>query len=365
MIAVVLGTTGELIKVAPLLRKLEERGERALVLCTGQQAEQLPEFFDDLSLPHPDLWLARGHRGADLGQKSDVPMWLGQVVRTFVRHRGEIKRRLGPDPTVVVHGDTMTTVIGAVLGRAIGARVAHLEAGLRSGDWRNPFPEEINRRVAAKLATLHLAPGPEPVAALRREGAPGEIVDTVENTIFDALGLAASAPLPDWLELPQEPFGLVSIHRFELIERREAFREVLEILREHARTTPLLFVDHSVTAAAIAEHGLDDCFDDRFRRIPRLRYTPFISLLRRASYLVTDSGGSQEECAFLGIPCLVHRVVTERSAGLDGGPVVLTGGDLDVLREFLRDPLRHRREPYAPPRSPTEIALQALDGNAG
>jgi UDP-N-acetylglucosamine 2-epimerase (non-hydrolysing) len=230
---------------------------------------------------------------------------------------------------------------------------------MRSGDWRNPFPEELNRRVAARLVDVHFAPGPRPIANLRAERVRGEIVDTGQNTIRDAVDLVGERAVPA-VELPDAPFGLVSLHRFELIEREGEFGALLALLREHSRRQPLLFVDHSTTASVIDRAPrLRELFDDRFRRIPRQPYMQFIALLRRSEFLVTDSGGSQEECAFLGLPCLIHRAVSEHDTGLDGS-VVLSRLDLDVVRTFLAEPGRWRIPPAAASARPSERIVDDL-----
>ena len=117
--------------------------------------------------------------------------------------------------------------------------------------------------------------------------------------------------------LPEQPFGIVSLHRFELINSRRQLTETLTLLAEAAKRTPLFFVSHSVTIPPIERFGLGRLFDaERFVRVPRLRFFDFLRLERRSSFVVTDSGGSQEECYYLDIPCLVHRVRTERREGL-------------------------------------------------
>ena len=344
MIAIVYGTTGELIKLAPVILELERRGHHPLLLCTGQQVQQLPACADELGLPEVSLWLARGSGGHDLERKREIPGWATRVAASVARNRTRLRRQLtsdGRSPFVLVHGDTLTTVLGALAGRALGVPVGHIEAGMRSGDWRNPFPEELNRRIAARLVELHFAPGPRAVANLRREAVRGEIIDTGQNTIRDAVALVGESVAPS-IVVPDEPFGLVSLHRFELIEREAQFRPLLELLHAHSRRQPLLFVDHSTTASVIDRSpALSALFDDRLRRIPRQPYLQFIALLRRASFLVSDSGGSQEECAFLGIPCVIHRAVSEHDTGLDGS-VLLSHLDLAVVRGFLDDPDRWR-----------------------
>jgi len=358
-VIVVYGTTGELIKLAPLLRRLEERGAPATTVCTGQQPEQIPTMLRDFGLRDPDVWVARGAGGRDLTRPAQIPRWLADVARGALAARGTLRRaaRSAPRPLVLVHGDTFTTVLGALIGRLVGAPVAHLEAGLRSGDWRNPFPEEVNRRITSRIATIHLAPGAWAAGNLRRARVRGTIVDTGANTIRDSLEMAAAATPA--VPVPEGTFGLVSMHRFELLNDHAALRAVLELLRDASRRVPLLFVDHPVTVGAVTAAGLDHLFGDGLRRIPRQRYFPFLALLRRSTFLVTDSGGSQEECAQLGHPCLVHRAVTERQDGL-GGPVVLSGLDLGVLRRFLAGPWT----PVPPPDgagSPTGRVLRYLE----
>jgi len=344
VIAVVYGTTGELIKLAPVILELKRRGHRPLMLCTGQQVEQIPRFQRDLALPEVSLWLARGSAGHDLDRKREIPLWGARVAVTVARHWRQLRRALASDgraPFLIVHGDTFTTVLGALIGRALRIPVAHIEAGMRSGDWRNPFPEELNRRIAARLVDVHFAPGPRPVGNLRRERVGGDIVDTRQNTIRDAVDLVGERAVAA-VAVPDEPFGLVSLHRFELIEREAQFRALLELLHEASRSRPLLFVDHSTTAAVVDRSpALRGLFDDRFRRIPRQPYLEFISLLRRSEFLISDSGGSQEECAFIGLPCVIHRAVSEHDTGLDGS-VVLSRLDLDVVRDFLQAPERWR-----------------------
>lgn len=357
MILAIYGTTGELIKLAPVLVRLRQQGERYLSATTGQQVLQIPALLDAFGLPPPDLWLAHGAGGRDLRTTRDIPGWASRVAGTFARRRRRLRRLLREDggrPLVLVHGDTMTTVLGTLMGRALGAPVAHVEAGLRSFDLRNPFPEELNRRLTSALASIHYAPGAWAAGNLRR----GEIVDTGANTILDSLALAGDgAPPPG---LPDGPFGVVSLHRFELLRDRTLLTATLELLAEHAERVPLVFVDHPVTVTAIERFGLGGVFSaGRFVRVPRLGFLEFVGVMRRCSFVFTDSGGSQEECYHLGLPCLVHRRTTERREGL-GENVVLSGYRLDVARDFLAAPERLARATPAGDTSPTDVILTDL-----
>jgi UDP-N-acetylglucosamine 2-epimerase (non-hydrolysing) len=357
VILVVFGTTGELIKLAPVLLRLDQRRQPYLLATTGQQVQQIPSFLDQFGLRQPDLWLAKGARGRDLRVNSDIPGWLARVTRTWLRERRRVRHTLrdGPGlPLVLVHGDTMTTVLGSMIGRSLRTVVAHIEGGLRSHDLRHPFPEELNRKVATALSRIHYAPGKW--AALNLRG--GEVVDTGSNTIRDSLELVSDEPAP--IDVPEGPFGIVSVHRFELLNNRKLLTETIEVLAEAARTTPLLFIDHPVTIAALERFDLTRHFDGTaFRRIPRLRFFDFVRVERRSAFVVTDSGGSQEECYYLDLPCLVHRVKTERREGL-GENAVLSGMSSDVLRVFLTDPGRFRRTSRLAPASPSDVIVADL-----
>lgn len=358
MILVVFGTTGELIKLAPVLLRLDERGHEYVLATTGQQVEQIPGFLEQLGLRQPDLWLGRGAGGRDLRVNSDIPGWFARVLRSYAHHRRPLRRTLragSGEPLVLVHGDTMTTVIASALGRSLGLPVAHIEGGLRSFDYRHPFPEELNRRLATALAAIHYAPGEWAAGNLRR----GEVVDTGSNTIRDSLQLVPEGEPP--FGLSSGSFGIASLHRFELLNNRRLLTETFELLAEAARRLPVLFIGHSVTDAAVERFGLDRLFDSSgLIHTPRLRFFDFIRAERRSTFVVTDSGGSQEECFYLDLPCLVHRVKTERREGL-GENAVLSGMKPELLDDFLRDPSRFRRETPLPVASPSDVIVGDLE----
>lgn len=355
MILVVFGTTGELIKLAPVLLALEDR-DAYLLATTGQQVEQIPQFLEQFRLQQPDVWLARGAHGRDLRVNADIPGWLGTVARSYRRERRRFRGALRGGrgrPLVLVHGDTMTTVLGATIGRTLRVPVAHIESGLRSYDLRNPFPEELNRKLASALARIHYAPGAWAASNVR-----GDVVDTGSNTIRDSLALVPESETP--FELPSEPFGIVSLHRFELLNSRRLLTATVEALADAGRRTPLLFIGHPVTVAAIERFGLRRRFDDqRLVLVPRLRFFDFVRVERRSAFVITDSGGSQEECYYLDIPCLVHRVRTERREGL-GENAVLSELRIEALRQFLADPGRHRRRTEPPAASPSRVIVDDL-----
>ena len=337
MILVVFGTTGELIKLAPVLLRLDERGHRVSVRDDRAAGAADPGFLEQFGLRQPDLWLARGARGRDLRVTSDIPRWVATVMRSWLRERRTVRRALreGPGPPAPArsrgHDDDGARQL---IGRSLRSSVAHIEGGLRSYDLRHPFPEELNRK-----ARDGAQPHPLRAGCLGRSNLRGgEVVDTGSNTIRDSLELVSDEPPP--VALPGRPFGIVSLHRFELLNNRRLLTETIEVLAEAARpdTAALHRPSGHDRRARAFRVSLVTSTPRRFMRIPRLRFFDFVRVERRSAFVVTDSGGSQEECYYLDLPCLVHRVKTERREGL-GENAVLSGMGADVLRDFLGEPV--------------------------
>jgi len=359
MICAIYGTTGELIKLWPVLRGIRERGGSFVNATTAQQVAQIPGLLTQLDLPQPDVYLARGRGGRELHTNRDIPPWLASLGKGFAAKRAFLRRAMradGAPPLVLVHGDTMTTLLGTLMGRALGAPVAHVEAGVRTWDLRHPFPEELNRRLVSKIAQIHYAPGPEAAANIRR----GIVVDTGMNTIRDSLELAgADVDVPDIVA--GKEFGLISIHRYELLNDGPLLTATMRALAAHPAQRPMLFVDHPVTVAAMKRFGLLDVFTgSSVTRMERRNFFDFIGLLRRASFAVTDSGGTQVESYVLDKPCLIHRKKVEQPDGV-GENVVVSGFDLAQLAAFLDDPSAHRRRTPPPAISPSAIILDDLE----
>jgi UDP-N-acetylglucosamine 2-epimerase (non-hydrolysing) len=359
VICTIYGTTGELIKLSPVLRGIHERGGHFVNATTAQQVAQIPSLLTQLGLPQPDVYIARGRSGRELHTNRDIPPWLASVAKGFVANRRFLRSAMradGAPPLVLVHGDTMTTLLGTLIGRALGAPVAHVEAGVRTWDLRHPFPEELNRRLVTKIAQIHYAPGPEAAANIKR----GIVVDTGMNTIRDSLELAGAA-----VEVPKEvagsDFGLVSLHRYELLNDERLFKATLRALASHPAQQPMLFVDHPVTVAAMARFGLTNVFaGSSVVHMQRRSFFDFIGLLRLASFAVTDSGGTQVESYVLDKPCLVHRKKVEQPDGV-GENVLVSQFDLAKLAAFLDDPSLHRRRTPPPAVSPSKIILDDLE----
>ncbi|MDY7526666.1 MULTISPECIES: UDP-N-acetylglucosamine 2-epimerase [unclassified Cryobacterium] len=349
MIIFIYGTTAEAIKLAPIARRLDERKIPYQQWLTFQHTQALADSLPTLGLPKPDRIIANGNRGQPLRGYSDVLVWLFHILGWVLRNAWAIRRELPKNTIVIVHGDTMTSVVGAVIARLIGAKCAHVEAGLRSGNWRHPFPEEIDRRIVGVLASIHYTPSLEASANLKsRRG----IVFTHGNSVVDAVLDHSEVKRSD-----DAKFGVVLLHRFELISNKHLVEEAISTLGAESRYPLKLLVDAYSQGAM--EEAVLKLGQGKLTPQPKLRHEEFVQLLKRAEFIITDSGGIQEETALLGVPTLVHRKATERGEGL-GKNVVLSEWKTEVLIDFLKNFERYRQPIARPKFSPSGIIVDDL-----
>jgi UDP-N-acetylglucosamine 2-epimerase (non-hydrolysing) len=331
-ILVVVGTRPEAIKMAPVLRALRKRDadlETRLAL-TGQHTDMVDQVLHALDLtPHFDLEIMReGQTLYDLAH--ECLDGLRELVLDF-----------GPD-LLMVQGDTATAFYAALVSFLEGVSVGHVEAGLRSGDKRAPFPEEMFRRLADVLTDLHFAPTPDAKENLLREGVPDARVHVTGNTVVDALLATARNPRP-----PRDPHLrriMASGRSLVLLtaHRRESFggplREVFDSVRslaDQAGDVEILYPVHpNPNVQGPARELLSG--HPRIHLTDPLDYLDLVSALRQARLVLTDSGGIQEEAPTFGTPVLVLRRVTERPEGVKAGVAHLVGTDgTRILREAM------------------------------
>ncbi|WP_181373640.1 non-hydrolyzing UDP-N-acetylglucosamine 2-epimerase, partial [Microbacterium sp. HMWF026] len=332
----------EAIKCAPLVAELQRReGLRTTVTVTGQHREMVAEINASFGI-RPDVDLDMFRSGATLAETTSTifsalsARWAGSA----------------PD-AVVVQGDTASAALAAVAAYYAGARVIHLEAGLRSGDLQSPFPEEGNRRLIAPLAALHLAPTDAAVRNLLAEGVRPDDIVLTGNTGIDALHRQRTHPQrfddPDLERIASgaERLVLVTAHRREswggpLGRVASAVAEVVAARPDVVAVLPL-HPNPRVRTEVRAAVG----DTDRVLLCEPLPYAQFGRLLARAYCTVTDSGGVQEEAPALGVPALVVRDTTERGEGVAAGAARLIGTRREAvvaeLSLLLDDPGVHAR----------------------
>ena len=307
------------MKVAPLYHALAADPLFApRIVHTGQHydANMSDAFFSDLGLPEPQHHLAVGS-GSHAEQTGRVMMAYEQVA---LRER--------PDWTIVV-GDVNSTAAVALVCAKLLIPVAHLEAGLRSGD--RAMPEEINRLVTDAISDLLWTPSPDGDENLRREGVPASRIERVGNIMLDSFELLRAKIAADatsaGLGLGGRRYGVVTLHRPSNVDDPATLRGLVTQLQAAARSIDLVFPVHPRTRKQLREVGLHDglAATPGIRLIEPLGYVQFVGLVTHAALAVTDSGGLQEETTYLGIPCLTVRPNTER-------PVTVTEGSNRLVK---------------------------------
>jgi UDP-N-acetylglucosamine 2-epimerase (non-hydrolysing) len=351
VIHVVLGTKAQLVKMAPVMVQLRERSIPYRFVHTGQHQATMDEMLDEFGLKRPDVVL---HNGRDVVSLPQMAVWTAKILWRCVTQR---RRIFGADARgiVLVHGDTFSTLLGALMGRVAGLRVGHVESGLRSFRLFDPFPEEITRLLTFRLSDSLYCPGPWALSNV--EGRPGEHLDTGCNTLADTLRLAlAMERTRD--HVPAVPYALASLHRYENIFNRDRLTKLVDTVEDLARERRMLFILHPPTERQLAKFGLRARLDanENVELRPRYTYFDFVTLLEGASFVVTDGGSIQEESSYLGLPCLLMRAATERQEGL-GDNALLSDFDAGRVRDFAQDPEAYRREPISIEHRPSQLIV--------
>lgn len=318
------------MKAAPLLAALAKRPDvRQFLIHTGQHYDAAMSgiFFTQLGIPRPDFNLGVGS-GSHAEQTAEVMVRFETIV-------------LEQQPNlVVVYGDVNSTVAAALVCAKLGIPVAHVEAGLRSGDLS--MPEEINRLVTDRLASLHLTPSCDANDNLRNEGAKECSIRLVGNLMIDTLvRLLPEARLP---ELPhfQGRCALVTLHRPSNVDNPERLGALVQALGRISREIPVVFPVHPRTRLRCKENGILTSGFLAMHLCEPLGYLEFLALEKSAVVVITDSGGIQEETTYLGVPCLTMRENTERPITVTQGTNRLIGSDLERLHQEIQLILRGR-----------------------
>ena len=339
----VVGARPNFMKVAPIFKAIEEHNRKnpsnfieQLLVHTGQHySEKMSEiFFDDLGMPKPHINLNVGS-GSHAFQTANIML-------SFEKVAEELK----PDLVIVV-GDVNSTAACAITAKKLGIKVAHVEAGLRSFD--RSMPEEINRILTDSISDLLFTTEASANENLKKEGIDQEKIFFVGNTMIDSLIFQQKKALQlntlERLGLSRNgsrpmKYGLLTMHRPSNVDNPEVFRKLLKAIRASAEEVPIIFPAHPRTAQQIKDFNFGHIFtsmEDMLQVKSGLTLTePFgyldmLNLMRSSRFVITDSGGIQEETTFLNVPCLTIRENTERPVTLEKGTNILVGQDTERL----------------------------------
>lgn len=344
-VMVVFGTRPEAIKMAPLVLELQKYSDsiETIIVVTAQHRQMLDQVLETFSIePHYDLDI--------MGKNQSLLDITGKILEKF---DPVVKQEL-PD-IILIHGDTTTTFAASLVAFYNQVRIGHVEAGLRTFDKYSPFPEEMNRQITDNLADLYFAPTSESKENLLKENHPESAIVITGNTAIDALKLTVQSDyyheVLDQLD-PDKKLVLVTMHRRE--NQGQPMRNVFAALREMVDLHQEVEVVYPVHLSPAVQEAANDILagHDRIHLIEPLDVLDFHNLASRSYFIMTDSGGVQEEAPSLGKPVLVLRDTTERPEGVRAGTLKLVGTDPVCVKQamaaLLTDETLYRQMSQAP-----------------
>lgn len=341
LIYLVAGARPNFMKIAPIVRALQAQAgsPHALsykIVHTGQHYDRdMNEvFFEELGIPAPDVFMAAGS-GSHAGQTARIMVAFEALC---VAER--------PDAVLVV-GDVNSTLACSIVAKKMQIPVAHVEAGLRSGDMA--MPEEINRRVTDSIADWFFVTEPSAIEHLRREGKPDSAIHyvghvMVDNVLYQADKLAheggrfENSAWKDARRAAGQRYGVVTLHRPGNVDAADVFARIAAALNAISQALPLIFPVHPRTRASLEKFGVQ--LDPGVTLAGPQSYMAFLDLWKDAALVLTDSGGLQEETTALGVPCVTLRDNTERPVTVEEGSNVLAGSDPDAILAHVQAILR-------------------------
>ena len=355
-VIVIIGTRPEAIKLTPVIKALEAHEHiQVQIVSTCQQADLVPGFIDDFAL-QPSYRLTTMQAGQPLNQ----------LLASLLEALDPILMEEKPD-AVIVQGDTTSALAGAMAARMQHIDVVHVEAGLRTSDSNNPFPEELNRRMISQLTQLHCSATENNKQNLLQEGVSATNIAVTGNPVIDAVSslvqqLSASNSIEKLLDqLKGQRILLLTTHRRENFgDYMKASLHTLHHFVERYQDVALVFPVHPNPAVSIAIHSSLPKHE-RIHLIEPLLYGDFIRLCQQAWLIVSDSGGLQEEAASLGKPLLILRSLTERPEAINCGIARLIGKDINRLEQELD--IAYAKDSWA--EKSEQISNPFGDGNSG
>lgn len=351
MIHIVIGTKAQLIKMAPILKYMQDQNIAYNYISTGQHKATIDDILANFNIKKPNYTL---YNGKDITSIIQMLFWLIRNLIHTIKNKNKIFQN-DKNGIVLVHGDTFSTLLGAIMAKIAGLKVGHVESGLRSFNIFHPFPEEITRILTFKLADYMFAPGEWAVDNLKNFKNK-HIINIQSNTLYDALVCALPAiEKIDTVAIPKQKFAIVTLHRFENISNLKAITRLITLVEQIAEKYFLLFILHKPTEKKLHQFNLYQRLKNNpnieFRQ--RYDYFSFIKLILHAYFIVSDGGSNQEECYYLGKPIILLREATERTEGLDKN-CILSKYSSDIVTIFINNIENYQKDKVTFSHSPSQ-----------
>lgn len=356
MIHIILGTKAQLIKMAPIMVELNTQNIPYRFISTGQHRDTMGEILENFSLKKPDHIL---YKGDDITSIFRMAVWFIKILFKTLTNRHKI---FGDDCNgiVLVHGDTFSTLLGALMGKFSRMKIAHIESGLRSHNWLHPFPEELTRVLVFNLSDYYFCPDEHAVENLKKYR--GHKTNTQANTLLDSLRLAEKNIEASDVRIPDKPYAIASIHRFENIQTERALKRVIELFEQISqRNIKILFVLHKPTENKLKSFNLYNRLTsiENIELRPRYDYFKFIKLIKYSEFVISDGGSNQEECAYMGKPTILLRKATERQEGI-GRNCVISKYNPNTVSKFCENYKKFEEKPLSSSLKPSKLIVSQL-----
>jgi len=348
-----IGTTAELIKLFPVIRELEQRKVEFKIITSGQTGVNFNEVSNWIKKTKPDIAFPQKVN------QSSMPLFLIWIIKTSLKApfllSKEFRNVDKSNSLFIVHGDTVSSLIGALVARLFRLKVVHIESGLRSFNFSEPFPEEITRFIISKFADVHFCPNKWSLNNLRL--VTGQKINTFQNTFIESYTMASTKSSNFQKKgIGKGKYFVFVLHRQEhvVFKKKESRRLVEFIVDNTPPDLSCVFIKHATNSKLLGSLNKKKTIFQS-----RLAYTDFVHLLEGAEFLVTDGGGNQEEAYYMGLPCLLLRNCTERTEGLEEN-VVLSRNNKKTIESFLKDYRNFRRKGVRMVVGPSKIIIDYL-----
>lgn len=362
-IYIFVGTTAELIKLVPVIYEFNKRKIKYTIVASGQNDIHFNEFRSMIGNVHVIRAITpKGHDSSML----KFLIWTARAFFSLlVGMRSNFRGLNKSNSMFIVHGDTVSSLMGSLVATIYRLKLIHIESGLRSYNFFEPFPEEICRYIVSRLADVHFCPNAWSVRNL--SGVKGRKVNTNENTLIEifwsVMKQKSNHPFVRRIQKVQKKYFVLVTHRQEhVLFHRDKTKELLTfVLNKVPGSIRCLFLVHDISTGFVdsLEHLIPEEVADKITKVDRLPYGDFMHLIAGSEFLITDGGSNQEEMYYMGKPCLLLRNYTERVEGLNKN-VVVSKNSKNIIKNFLINYEQYIRNPIKIVRKPSAIIVDYL-----
>jgi UDP-N-acetylglucosamine 2-epimerase (non-hydrolysing) len=354
-----IGTKAELIKIMMVMKEFSDKKVKFKIIASGQNDIINSAPFKLLNIEKADIILYDKKI-----KQSPVSLFLWFIktlIKGLVVLRKEFKNLNKNKTFMIVHGDTVSTVMGALIGKCYGLKVAHIEAGNRSFNFFQPFPEEIDRIIVSYLTDVHFCPYTSVMENLKQRK--GDKINTSYNTIIDSWIFANSQNIESRLlrRLANKKYFIFILHRQENLYNENLVQMLVKLVLNFNNEFICIFIMHNSTQVTLKKLKLLDKIKKKTNIIitPLLPFLEFMKLLNGCEFILTDGGSNQQETFYLGKPCLILRKVNDTAEGMNEN-MVLSKNNPELIKDFVLNYKKYDRPMITPDISPSKIIVDYL-----